>query len=80
MLKNTLLVFFLLLSTGLAFMASASKVSKYSCSQIDDKISNIQSQMRSGYSSRQGERLRDNERSLKKKRSECKKSKSPTSE
>jgi hypothetical protein len=36
--------------------------------------------MRSGYSAQQGERLRDDERSLKKLRDKCKKKKYPTSE
>ncbi len=46
--------------------------SKYSCQGIEKRIDKINSKMRAGYSSREGERLKDELRQLKKQRNSCK--------
>ncbi|AFS35653.1 hypothetical protein MASE_00380 [Alteromonas macleodii ATCC 27126] len=47
--------------------------SKYQCSGIEKRIDTINSRMRAGYSMREGEQLKEQLRSLKKQRYECKK-------
>jgi len=78
--KGISLITFVLLSINLVLASSIYSVNKYSCAQVDEKIANINSQMRSGYSAQQGERFRDQLRSLKKLRDKCKKKKYSTSE
>jgi len=46
--------------------------SKYNCQGIEKRIDNINSKMRAGYSSREGERLKEELRQLKKQRNSCK--------
>jgi acetylornithine/succinyldiaminopimelate/putrescine aminotransferase len=80
MLKVFTLIIFILSSTTFAFASSTYSINKSSCAKVDSKISNINSQMRAGYSAQQGERLRDDLRGLKKQRDKCKKKKHSTSE
>jgi len=80
MLKGIPLIIIVLSSSNFAFASSAYSINEYSCAKVDNKISNINSQMRSGYSAQRGERLRDDLRSLKKQRDKCKKKKHSTSE
>ena len=63
----------LLFLSSPAFSASNFEPSKYSCSGIEKRIKNINSKMRSGYSAREGERLREELRTLKDHRYACKK-------
>lgn len=79
MLKAVLLSILVSSSITSVYASSNLPVNKYSCSKVESKISRINSAMRSGYSSRQGERLRGDLRDLKKQRSNCKKKKFPTS-
>lgn len=80
MLKSISLIIIVLSSINLVFASSSYSINKYYCSTVDSKISNINSQMRAGYSAQQGERLRDKLRSLKTQRGKCKREKHPTSE
>lgn len=79
MLKNILLSICIFLVTNIAVASSTDKVTKKVCAAVGNKISSLNSQMRSGYSAQQGERLRNKERDLKKIRDKCKKKKYPTS-
>jgi hypothetical protein len=67
------------LPPNLSIVATYS-VDKYSCSFVDNTISNINSRMRAGYSAQEGEQLRDELRKVKNQRDKCKKKKHPTSE
>ena len=73
MLKGISLFILFSSSVNLAFASPTYSINKYSCSKVDSKISNINKKMRTGYSAQQGERLRDDLRSLKKQRGKCKK-------
>jgi hypothetical protein len=79
MLQNILLSIFLCSMMSTAVASSAPLITKKSCASVSNKISSINSQMRSGYSVQQGERLRNKERDLKNIRDKCKKKKYPTS-
>jgi hypothetical protein len=63
----------LLFISSPTFSASNFEPSKFNCSAIEKRIKNINSKMRAGYSAREGERLREELRTLKDHRYACKK-------
>ena len=70
----------LAINFAFAFANTTYKVNARTCVQVDDRITNINKQLRGGYKVQQGERLKENLRTLKKQRSDCKKKKYPTSD
>lgn len=74
-----LLVVFSSLFSSAANSRNDIRVSKYICASVGDDIDRINSQMRAGYNAREGERLRDRLRLLKKTKNKCKKSHYPIS-
>lgn len=70
--KLIILITILFISSP-AFSVSNFEPSKYNCSGIEKRIKNINSKMRSGYSAREGERLREELRILKEHHYACKK-------
>tara|TARA_Y100000994_G_scaffold177143_1_gene146235 strand:- start:967 stop:1209 length:243 start_codon:yes stop_codon:yes gene_type:complete len=71
--KKTTALILLMLSTTNSIASSNFTPSKYQCSGIEQRIDEINSRMRSGYSTREGEQLKEQLRSLKQQRYECKK-------
>jgi hypothetical protein len=63
----------LLLTATYSLADSDFTPSKYRCAGIEQRIDNINSKMRAGYSTREGEQLKNQLRNLKKQRYECKK-------
>ncbi len=70
--KTIALALFMLAATN-SVANSKFTPSKYQCSGIEKRIDTINSRMRAGYSMREGEQLKEQLRSLKKQRYECKK-------
>ncbi|WP_159579908.1 hypothetical protein [Alteromonas sp. KUL106] len=71
--KKTSTLILLMLTASYSFANSDFKPSKYQCSGIEQRIEKINSRMRAGYSTKEGEQLKEQLRSLKKQRNECKK-------
>lgn len=65
-------LFFVFLLFPLASQAGTIKVTKNSCSTVKKQMDNINSQMRRGYSTQQGERLKERLRFLQKEQRQCK--------
>ena len=63
----------LMLTATYSFANSGFTPSKYQCSGIEQRIDKINSRMRAGYSTKEGEQLKQQLRDLKKQRNECKK-------
>ena len=63
----------LLLTATYSLAGSDFNPSKYRCAGIEQRIDNINSEMRAGYGTREGEQLKNQLRNLKKQRYECKK-------
>lgn len=71
--KKTYTLLLLLVAATYSFAGSNFTPSKYQCAGIDQRIDNINSKMRAGYSAREGEQLKNQLRSLKQQRYECQK-------
>ena len=71
--KKTYTLLLLLVAATYSFAGSNFTPSKYQCTGIEQRIDNINSKMRAGYSAREGEQLKNQLRNLKKQRYECKK-------
>ncbi len=71
--KKTYTLLLLLVAATYSFAGSNFTPSKYQCAGIEQRIDNINSKMRAGYSAREGEQLKNQLRNLKKQRYECKK-------
>lgn len=71
--KKTFTLLLLLVAATYSFAGSNFTPSKYQCAGIEQRIDNINSKMRAGYSAREGEQLKNQLRNLKKQRYECKK-------
>lgn len=71
--KKTYTLLLLLVAATYSFAGSNFTPSKYQCAGIEQRIDNINSKMRAGYSGREGEQLKNQLRNLKQQRYECKK-------
>ena len=71
--KKTFTLLLLLVAATYSFAGSNFTPSKYQCAGIEQRIGKINSKMRAGYSAREGEQLKNQLRSLKQQRYECKK-------
>ena len=72
MTKTTTLILLILTATY-SSASSGFTPSKSQCAGIEQRIDDINSRMRAGYSTREGEQLKERLRNLKKQRYECKK-------
>ena len=70
---KTITLILLMLTVTYSSANSGFTPSKYQCAGIEQKIDNINSRMRAGYSTQEGEQLKEQLRKLKKQRYECKK-------
>jgi len=70
--KTTISLFLFLVSTT-TLAKDRFTPSDYACAGIEKRIDHINSRMRAGYSTKEGERLKQELRALKKQRDMCKK-------
>ena len=63
--KKTYTLLLLLVAATYSFAGSNFTPSKYQCAGIEQRIDNINSKMRAGYSTREGEQLKNQLRTLK---------------
>ena len=70
---NATISLFLLLVSTTTLANDRFTPSEYTCAGIEKRIDHINSRMRAGYSAKEGERLKQELRALKKQRDVCKK-------